>query len=49
VDENIICKSVYDEVNMSSLHHQEEKDMTKIFHIKLQVKKTKIDSLIDSG
>jgi hypothetical protein len=36
-------------VNLSSLHHQEEKDMTKIFHIKIQVKKMKIDSLFDSS
>ena len=33
---------------MSSLHHQEEKEMTKLFHIKIQVKKTKIDALFDS-
>ena len=34
---------------MSSLHHQEEKEMTKLFHIKIQVKKTKIDALLDFG
>jgi hypothetical protein len=34
---------------MSSLHHQEEKDMTKLFHINIQVKKTKIDALFDYG
>jgi hypothetical protein len=36
-------------VNLSSLHHQEEKEMTKLFHIKIQVKKNKIDTLFDSG
>jgi hypothetical protein len=36
-------------VNLSSLHHQEEKEMTKLFHIKIQVKMTKIDALFDSG
>jgi hypothetical protein len=35
VDENIVCTSMQKEVNMSSLHHQEEKEMTKIFHIKI--------------
>jgi hypothetical protein len=49
VDENIVYTSVQKEVNLSSLHHQEEKEMTKLFHIKIQVKKTKIDALFDSG
>jgi hypothetical protein len=49
VDENIACKLVQKEVNMSILHHQEEKEMTKLFHIKNQVKKTKIDALFDFG
>jgi hypothetical protein len=40
---------VQKEVNVSSLHHKEEKEMTKLFHIKIQVKKTKVDALIDSG
>jgi hypothetical protein len=35
-------------VNLSSLHHQEEKEMTKLFHIKIQVKETKIGALFDS-
>jgi hypothetical protein len=34
VDEEIVCTSKK-EVNMSSLHHQEEKEMTKFFHIKI--------------
>ena len=34
---------------MSSLHHQEEKETTKLFHIKIQVKKTKIDALFNFG
>jgi hypothetical protein len=46
VDENIVCTSVQKEVNLSILHHQEEKEMTKLFHIKIQVKKTKIDALV---
>jgi hypothetical protein len=33
---------------LSSLHHKEEKDMKKIFHIKIQIKKTKVDVLFDS-
>ena len=35
VDENSVCTSVQKEVNLSSLHHQEEKEMTKLFHIKI--------------
>ena len=49
VDEKIVCTSVQKEVNLSSLQQQEEKEMTKLFHIKIQVKKTKIDALFDSG
>jgi hypothetical protein len=49
MDENIVYTYVQKEVNLSSLHHQEEKDMTKLFHIKIRVKKTKIDTLFDSG
>jgi len=36
-------------VNLSNLHHREEKEMTKLFHIKIQVKETKIDALFDFG
>jgi hypothetical protein len=32
-------------VNLSILHHEEEKEMTKFFHIKIQFKKTKIDAM----
>jgi hypothetical protein len=32
---------------LSSLHPKEEKEMTKLFHIKIQVKKTKVDALFD--
>jgi hypothetical protein len=49
VDENIVCTSVQKEVNLSNLHHQEEKEMTMLFHIKIQVRKTNIDSLFNSG
>jgi hypothetical protein len=34
---------------MSILHHQEEKDMTMLFHINIQVKKTKIYTLFNFG
>jgi hypothetical protein len=49
VDENIVCTYVKNKVNLSILHHQEEKELTKLFHIKIQVKKTKIDALFNSG
>jgi hypothetical protein len=35
VDENILCTSVHKEVNLSGLHHKEEKEMTKLFHFKI--------------
>jgi hypothetical protein len=47
VDENIFYMSLQKEVNMSSLHHQEGKEMIKLFHIKIQVKKTKIDVMLE--
>jgi hypothetical protein len=40
VDKNIVFTSVKKEVNLNSLHHQEERVMTNIFHIKIQVNKT---------
>jgi hypothetical protein len=49
VDGNIVFTSMCREVSLSSLHHQEEKEMTKLFHIKIQVKKTTIYVLFDSG
>jgi hypothetical protein len=45
VDEKIACTSVQKEVYLISLHHKEEKEMTKLFHIKIYVKKTKVDTL----
>ena len=35
VDEKIVCTSVQKEVNLSSLQQQEEKEMTKLYHIKI--------------
>jgi len=34
---------------LSILHHQEEKELTNLFHIKIQFKKTVIDALLDYG
>jgi len=49
VDDNIVGTLVQQEVNLSCIHHQEEKEMTKLFHIKIQVNNTKIDALLDFG
>jgi len=38
-----LVESSSKEVNLSSLHHKEKKEMKKIFHIKIHVKKTKVD------
>jgi hypothetical protein len=48
VDEKIVCTSVQKEANLSSLCHKEEKEMTKLFYIKIQVKTTKVDALFNS-
>jgi hypothetical protein len=45
----VVCILVQTEVNFSILHHQGEKEMAKLFHIKIQVKKTNIYALFDSG
>ena len=47
--EKIMYTSMQKEVNPSSLQQQKEKEMTKLFHVKIQVKKTKIDAMFDSG
>jgi hypothetical protein len=49
MDEKIVCTSMQKEVNMSIRHHKEEMEMTKIFHINIQVKKTKVDTLFNSN
>jgi hypothetical protein len=40
---------MWKEVNPSSFHPWEENDMTKLFHIKIQVKKTKVDAIFIFG
>ena len=48
VYKSICCTLVQEEVNLSSLHHKEEKDMTQLFHIDIHIMKTKVDALLDS-
>jgi hypothetical protein len=48
VDEDIIYTTMKNEVNLSSLHPKEEKEITKLFHINILLKKTKVDALFDS-
>jgi len=42
VNENIVNIIVQEEVNLSIIPPKEGKDMTKLFHDKIQVKKTKV-------
>jgi hypothetical protein len=49
VDENIVYITMMKEVNLSILHHKEEKEVAKLFHIKIQVKKTKVNALFNYG
>lgn len=48
-NEKIVYTSVQKKVNLSSLQQQEENEQTRLFHRKMQVKKTKNDGLFDSG
>lgn len=49
VDKKILCTSMQKEKNTNSLHNKEGKEMTKLFHIKVHVKKTKVDALFEHG
>ena len=48
VYKSICCTPVQKEVNLSSLHHKEEKEMAQLFHINIHIMKTKVDALLDS-
>ena len=41
-----ICTIVQREVNMSNLHNNEEKEMEKLFHVKIKFKKTMVDAYL---
>lgn len=47
VDENIFYTSVQKDMNLRSLQQQEEKEMTKLFHIRTKVKKIHIGAMLD--
>lgn len=49
MDKNIVCAFLWKKINLSRIHQQEEKDMIKIFHIKIQVNKTNINALLNSS
>ena len=36
-------------MNLCILHHKEEKEVTKLFHINIQINKTKVDTLFNSS
>ena len=48
VYKSICCTQVHKDVNLSSLHHKEENEMTQLFHINIHIMKTKVDALLDS-
>lgn len=48
MEENISCTLVLKEVSPSISHRKEEKEMKKIVHINIYVKKTKVHSLFNS-
>ena len=48
VDDKIVYNMVQKVVSLSILHNEEEKEITKLFHIKIQ-NKNKIDPSFDYG
>jgi hypothetical protein len=48
LDKKIVHTTMQKEVNLSNLHPKENKELTKLFHIKIQIKKTKVDTLFYS-
>jgi hypothetical protein len=40
---------VQKDINLSILHHKEDKEMTKLFYIKIQIKNTKMDVIFNSN
>jgi hypothetical protein len=48
IDENIVQTKIKNDVSLSIIHSKEENEMSKLFHIKIWVKKTKVDALFDS-
>lgn len=49
VDEKIVCTIVQKGMNLNILYHNEDKEMKKLSHIKVQVKKTHVDAPFDSS
>jgi hypothetical protein len=49
VDGNIVYTTLLKEISVSILHPKKEKDMNKIFHIMIQIIKTKVYALFDSN
>jgi hypothetical protein len=47
VKEKIVCTTVSKEVNLCGLHHKQNKKMTKIFCIEIQIKRNKVDAIFD--
>ena len=49
MDEKIAYTLVQKEVNLGILQQHKDKEMTILFHVKIQVNNMKIDTLFDSG
>jgi hypothetical protein len=46
IDEKNACISMQMEVKLSNVHLNEEKEITKLFHIKIHVNKTKVGNFV---
>ena len=49
VDESIVYTFLKIEVDLNTLHHKEEKEMTNLFDVNIQVKNIEFDALFDSN
>eukprot|EP01018_Ginkgo_biloba_P019707 Gb_27715 [translate_table: standard] len=48
VDEKVVCPTIHKTTNMANKDSIDEEERTRLFHVKVQVKKTKVDALFDT-
>ena len=49
VDEEVACHTIHKTTNMTNKESIDEEERTRLFHVKVQVKKTRVDALFDMG
>jgi hypothetical protein len=48
MDEKIVYKTMQNEVNFNNIHNNGEKEMMEFFHIKIEIKKNGVYTLLNS-